>query len=145
MKLLFIHILFISIRYVLSAKDVSGYFELDNLPKEAYLCSDNDWGRKYICKDKSSVVVWDKLYNCYYRSEYIYVSHDKFDCTNKKIVDKYYLNDIFDEIIDFLFYNPSETVVVYLKNDNVHLTKYDENYNTSSWVILMEILINYMK
>jgi len=42
------------------------------------------------------------------------------------------LNDIFDEIIDFLFYNPSETVVVYLKNDNVHLTKYDENYNTSS-------------
>ena len=44
----------------------------------------------------------------------------------------------------FLFYNQSETVVVYLKNDNVHLTKY-EDYNTTSWVILMEMIINYMK
>jgi len=50
---------------VFSAKDVSGYFELGNLLKEAYLCSDNDCGRTYICKDKGSVVVWDNLNNCY--------------------------------------------------------------------------------
>jgi len=65
MNLLFIHILFISFRCVLSTKDVSGYFELGNLLKEAYLCSDNDCGRTYICKDKGSVVVWDNLNNCY--------------------------------------------------------------------------------
>jgi len=71
MKLLFIHILFISTRYVFGAKDVDGYFELDNLLKEAYLCSDSNCGRTYICKNQNIIVICDDLYNCYYRSEYV--------------------------------------------------------------------------
>ena len=277
MKLLFISILLISVRYVFSAKDVGKYFELDALPTDAYLFYDNLCEKAYICRSREEHWYGDTLYNCYYRNlqvsdsfgplsrrdpdscglkgyvnignvncyflnnvnsiktienfkgqsrvryydidlqnkraltEYgwcpflsedsdkkwmrninqnlrlnqinipgthdsgtyaigsnslpiadivrsewgrtqsldiyeqllhgiryldirlesnkdldIYLTHNMFDCTNRKTGDLYYLKDVFDEIIDFLYFNPSETVIMHLKNDNVET--YDDAY-----------------
>jgi len=44
------------------------------------------------------------------------------DYTNKekKTDNKYYLSDVFNKVINFLYYYPNEAVIN-LKNDNVHL------------------------
>ncbi|OUM61996.1 hypothetical protein PIROE2DRAFT_11811 [Piromyces sp. E2] len=59
------------VKYVFSAKDVGTYFILDNVPKDAYLFSDNDCKKTYICKSKRFNLLdfGDDLNNCYYRNE----------------------------------------------------------------------------
>ncbi|ORX35517.1 PLC-like phosphodiesterase [Piromyces finnis] len=280
LTLLFINTLFISIKYVLSAKDEGKYFELDNVDKEAYLFSLKDCSKTYICtkRDKGFLRISDDIYGCYYKTEkvdgefgqstrvdpdqcqfkgrvnikegfcyytsnggettstkkiklqpnvlvydidveynralteygwcdftyadsdsnwmskylnntrinqinipgthdsgtyavdwhsfpiingfrrqwgrtqsldiyqqlmhgiryldirletnpkkQIYLTHDKFDCINKKTNDLYYLSNVFDEAINFLHYNPSETVIMHLKCDNCHFHKYNKD------------------
>jgi len=280
MKLLFISVLYISVSYVLGAIDVSTYFELDGVPKNAYLFADNNCEKKYICKNREKHWYGHILYDCYYRSEsvsyrfdpterndpdqctfkgnvnliagkcyftnngdettidnfggypnarfydidyetmraltefgwcdytpsinsdnswmsniskdtrinqinipgthdsgtyavhynsvpaqyeirkhwaktqdldiyeqllygiryldirletnehqQIYLNHEKFDCWNKKTHARYLLSDAFDETIEFLYNNPSETVIIHLKCDNCHIPKEDKDNN----------------
>ncbi|ORX38117.1 PLC-like phosphodiesterase, partial [Piromyces finnis] len=49
----------------------------------------------------------------------IYLSHGILDCHNKKTGGKYYLKEVFDEIIYFLNKNNKETVIVHLKKENM--------------------------
>jgi hypothetical protein len=50
MRILFINVLLILVKYAFSAIDVGKYFELDNiLPKEGYLFSLDDCSKTYIC------------------------------------------------------------------------------------------------
>jgi len=53
MKLIFISVILIYAKYVFSAKDVGTYFVLDNIPKNAYLFTDNDCEKTYICTEKT--------------------------------------------------------------------------------------------
>jgi len=41
----------------------------------------------------------------------------------KKTSDLYYLSDVFDEAIEILYYYPTETIIMHLKNENEHLTE----------------------
>ena len=45
----------------------------------------------------------------------ILLSHDRFEFTNKKLEINTFKCDIFDKVIDFLHYNPSETVYTFKK------------------------------
>jgi len=52
----------------------------------------------------------------------IYISHWKVDAHNTKTGSKYYyLKDIFDETIKFLHSNYRETVIIHLKEENIHM------------------------
>ena len=277
MKLLFITVIFTSIRNALSVTDKGKYFILDNLPKEAYLFSTDDCTKTYICKSRKQTYWFfgHEIYDCYYRTETvdgsfgpssredpnqcsykgyitidgpcyytsncgditigkldsysarvydidnnynreltaygwcsfaykdddanwmtkisnetrinqinipgthdsgtyamdevyevfssffrmiwgktqnldiyeqlfkgiryldvgletneekeIYLTHEKFDCYNKKTGEKYYLSDVFDEVIDFLHIYSNETVIIHMKNDNANIHNEDKD------------------
>ncbi|OUM62487.1 hypothetical protein PIROE2DRAFT_11242 [Piromyces sp. E2] len=243
------------VKYVFSAKDVGTYFVLDNVPKDAYLFSDNDCKKTYICKSKRFNLLdfGDDLNNCYYRNERmnrlfvpaerkdpdkcsfkgnvelisgkcyytsngdettidnfggypsarfydidfenqraltefgwcafsynnndatwmeqfdnrelpinqinipgthdsgtyavdvaglpiinsfrnwwdkeIYLTHEKFDCVNKKTNEKYYLSDVFNEAIEFLHHFKNETIIMHLKDDNINISNSTEYHD----------------
>jgi len=73
MKLLFTVVLFLLIEFGFSAKDRGRYFELDNIPKVAYLFTDNDCNKFYICKNKVTDIfaLGVDISGCYYRNEKI--------------------------------------------------------------------------
>jgi hypothetical protein len=53
---LLISTLFVIVRYVFNAKDakdVGKYFGLDNIPKDAYLFSDEEYTKTYTCKSRN--------------------------------------------------------------------------------------------
>jgi len=134
MKLIFISVLFISIRYVFSAKDKGMCFELDNLPKEAYLFSDEECNKIYICKSRNKGIlgISDDIYNCFYRSGQVdgkFGAFDRIDpdqCMYKGRVTIsgpcYYDSNGKDKIIDKL--NSSPTVRFYDIDNNHALTEY---------------------
>jgi len=70
MRLLFANILFLLVEFGFSVKDRGRYFELDNVPKEAYLFADNNCDKIYICKNKVTdiFVFGDDISGCYYRN-----------------------------------------------------------------------------
>ncbi|ORX50355.1 hypothetical protein BCR36DRAFT_412379 [Piromyces finnis] len=57
----------------------------------------------------------------------VYVTHNGYDCTNLKTGNLCFLTDVFDEIIDFLHLNPTETVIIHLKEEKVSLTEYNND------------------
>ncbi|OUM57092.1 hypothetical protein PIROE2DRAFT_65196 [Piromyces sp. E2] len=52
----------------------------------------------------------------------IYLTHDKLDCINRNTGKKYYLEDVFNEAVEFLGNNPNETIIMHLKDDNMQLS-----------------------
>ncbi|ORX53031.1 hypothetical protein BCR36DRAFT_237083, partial [Piromyces finnis] len=61
----------------------------------------------------------------------LYLSHGSLDCYNKVTGGKYYLSEVFDEIINFLNKHNTETVIVHLKNENI----YNDNYSTNVEIV----------
>ncbi|ORX53032.1 PLC-like phosphodiesterase, partial [Piromyces finnis] len=70
----------------------------------------------------------------------LYLSHGSLDCYNKVTGGKYYLSEVFDEIINFLNKHNTETVIVHLKNENI----YNDNYSTNVEIVkrIVDLTIN---
>ncbi|OUM58871.1 Non-catalytic module family DOC2, partial [Piromyces sp. E2] len=53
------------------------------------------------------------------KDKQIYLSHEFADCYNRKTKDKYYLKDVFDEVVNFLRDNTEETIILHLKQEHI--------------------------
>ncbi|ORX54173.1 PLC-like phosphodiesterase [Piromyces finnis] len=63
------------------------------------------------------------------KNKEIYLSHDVFDCMNRDTGKKYYLEDVFDEAIEFLGNNSGEAIIMHLKDDDIQLGSTSEYHD----------------